>query len=113
MSVRPSVRVAAAPAPLDVPALKAAVLRAAAGTDRGKTADPNARVAILRAVAALEAAAPATDAALNAGGLSGEWGLIYSGPGEEGEAAAADRSAYEKRTGGLEGPIIQALRPVG
>jgi len=93
--------------------LKSALLRAAAGTDRGKAADRNARVAVLEAVLALEAAAPARDAALDAAGLSGEWGLVFSGPGSREEAAAADTAAYEKRTGGLEGPVISFLAPVG
>ena len=62
---------------------------------------------------ALEAAAPARDAALDATGLSGEWGLVFSGPGSVEEAAAADTAAYEKRTGGLEGPVISFLAPVG
>ena len=96
-----------------VATLRSAVLRAAAGTDRGQTAGRDARVAVLDAVAALEAAAPARDAALDAAGLSGEWGLVYAGPGDRAEAAAADTRAYEKRTGGLNGPVIAALAPIG
>lgn len=118
---RPAVRPAAAPggggdgapAPPDVATLKATLLRLAAPTARGKAADRDARVSILRAVEALEAAAPAQDASLDAAGLSGEWGLVYSGPGQADEAAAADSAAYERRTGGLEGPVVQALRPLG
>ncbi len=99
--------------PTSVPALKQALLRAAAPTNRGKAADRAARLTVLDAVVALETAAPAKDAALDAAGLSGEWGLLYSGPGDRAEAAAADTAAYEKRTGGLEGPVIAALRPLG
>jgi hypothetical protein len=101
------------PATPDVPALRSAVLRAAANTDRGAAADRDARVSVLAAVAALEAASPARDAALDAPGLSGEWGLVYAGPGDAAEAAAADTRAYEKRTGGLNGPVIAALAPLG
>ena len=109
----PGPRAAASPPSPDVPALKAAVLRLAAPTSAGRAADRDARVSILQAITALEGAEPAKDAALDATGLSGEWGLVYSGPGDASEAAAADTAAYEKRTGGLEGPVIAALRPLG
>ena len=130
----------------DLPSLKSELLRLVARIDeKGNSADPSVsdaeRRAVLKAVEALEARNPTPrPAAAPAASrlLSGEWALLYVGPGavpeeteeeEEKErlasaAAAAAKEAekegggnkagaeWRRRSGGLEGPVLSALSPL-
>ena len=82
------------------------VLDLTAGTNRGKAADPDRRRAVAAAVAQLEATNP-TPAPTSSPLLAGEWALLWTGPADPTDAA------WERRSGGLEGPVLAALKPVG
>lgn len=85
--------------------LKDDLKKAVANTGRGKRASPQRQAEILRRIKALEAITPTTEPT-SSGLLSGSWSLLYTGPGAE------DDVEWEKRTGGLEGPVLAALRPL-
>ncbi|GLC35788.1 hypothetical protein PLESTB_000494300 [Pleodorina starrii] len=84
--------------------LKAAVVRAVSGTQRGKAASREQRAAILQLLEALEKRnkleAPARSPL-----LSGVWALLYQAPLDE-SRAAVDRS------GTTEGPFLAAFQPL-
>jgi PAP_fibrillin len=82
------------------------VLDLTAGTRRGKAADAARRAAVVAAVRALEAANP-TSSPTSSDLLAGDWALLWTGPADPTDAA------WEKRSGGLEGPVLSALAPVG
>ncbi|KAK9814967.1 hypothetical protein WJX73_003488 [Symbiochloris irregularis] len=86
-------------------ALKEKVIRATANTKRGKLAGPEQQAEILRLVLELEAASPTRDPATS-DLINGRWSLLYTGPGREGDVD------WEKRTGGVEGPVLSALKPL-
>ena len=129
----------------DLPSLKSQLLRLVARIEeKGNSADPAVsdaeRRAVLRAVEALEKQNPTPRPAVAPASsklLSGEWALLYVGPGtvpEEAEeekvaAAKAAKDATEKeggnnkssnaagaewrkKSGGLEGPVLSALSPL-
>ncbi|KAK9838271.1 hypothetical protein WJX81_001545 [Elliptochloris bilobata] len=85
--------------------MKADVKRAVASTQRGKKATGAEQREILRKVEALEASNPVPEPARNKL-LYGRWSLLYTGPGRD------DDTTWEQRTGGVEGPVIAALRPL-
>ena len=82
------------------------VLDLTAGTRRGKSADADRRAAVVAAVAELEARSPTPEPAASPL-LDGDWALLWTGPGDPYDAA------WEKRSGGLEGPVLAALAPLG
>ncbi|CAL5227493.1 g10474 [Coccomyxa viridis] len=88
-----------------VEGLKSELKRAVANTRRGKKATVEQQKEILRRVMALEAQNPTKDPA-SSPLLSGNWSLLYTGPGKD------DDETWEKRTGGVEGPVLAALRPL-
>lgn len=121
--------------PSDLPALKTQLLRLVARIEeKGNSADPSIsdsdRRAVLRSVEALEARNPTPEPAVAPASsklLSGEWALLYVGPGtvpEETEeekkelerAQKAEKNAagaeWRKKSGGLEGPVLSALSPL-
>lgn len=79
--------------------LKSRVIRAAAGTDRGRKASPESQTAVLAAVAALEQANPTPDPA-SSPLLHGTWSLLYQGP---------EVVKQEQRGEALEGPFLAFL----
>lgn len=85
--------------------LKSDLRRAVANTKRGKRVTGEQQREILRKVEALEALDPTPNPARSEL-LSGRWSLLYTGPGKE------DDTDWEKRTGGVEGPVLAALRPL-
>lgn len=97
---------AASPPPSAPPPLVKRVLDLTAGTRRGKAADAARRREVAAAVAALEAANP-TAAPTASPLLAGDWALLWTGP------ADPDDAGWERRSGGLEGPVLAALAPVG
>lgn len=101
--------VAAANTPADATATAATVQRVldlTAGTRRGKSADAPRRAAVVAAVVDLEVASPTLEPTVSPL-LGGDWALLWTGPGDPNDAA------WEKRSGGLEGPVLAALAPLG
>ena len=130
-----------------LPALKSQLLRLVARVEeKGNSADPSIsdadRRAVLAAVEALEGLNPTPEPAAPPAAselLSGEWSLLYVGPGKVPEEtedekkkkrleAAAEESSnsssssrgttnaagaeWRRRSGGLEGPVLSALSPL-
>lgn len=110
-ALRPRARPAAASAAAstsndDRAALKRRLLALTAATRRGKDASAARRREVAAAVAALEAVNPTPEPALSPA-LRRDWALLWTGP------ADPDDAAWEKRSGGLEGPVLAALAPLG
>lgn len=86
-------------------ALKDRLVRSTANTRRGKNASAQQQQDILKAVEQLEAVTPTSNPAMSEL-INGRWSLLYNGPGQQ------DDLNWEKRTGGVEGPVLRALRPL-
>lgn len=81
------------------------VLRAAGGTNRGKTATSGQRAAILSLLQRLEACNTTSDPAQSPL-LNGTWALLYQAPLDEARAEV-------DKSGTTEGPFLAALQPAG
>ena len=103
---RPRPASASAPTSTDRNTLKRRLLALTANTRRGTAASADRRREVAAAVAALEAVNPTPDPALSPS-LRRDWALLWTGP------ADPDDAAWEKRSGGLEGPVLAALVPLG
>ncbi|GLI65204.1 hypothetical protein VaNZ11_008681 [Volvox africanus] len=84
--------------------LKAAVIRAVSGTQRGKATTPQQRAAILPLLEALESRNTVMSP-VQSPLLSGMWALVYQAPLDE-SRAAVDRS------GTTEGPFLATFQPL-
>ncbi|GFR45759.1 hypothetical protein Agub_g7174 [Astrephomene gubernaculifera] len=85
--------------------LKAALLQAVRGTQRGKAASPAQRAAILPLLEALEGRNAAAEPARSPLLVSGVWALIYQAPLDEFRAS-------RDISGTTEGPFLAALQPL-
>ncbi|PNW76850.1 hypothetical protein CHLRE_11g478850v5 [Chlamydomonas reinhardtii] len=83
--------------------LKAAVVRAVSGTQRGKATTPQQRAAILPLLEALEGR-NIVEKPVQSPLISGVWALLYQAPLDE-ERAATDKS------GTTEGPFLATFQP--